>query len=520
MPRILATTWTAQTLRFVHADAGARGRIRILEAGSAELPSADDGRHPIVNGIRSIVGRLKAEKSRLLVLVNRGSVDSASFDVPPATDAELPALVQNLGSRDIPAATEDTIIDYIAYPPRPDGTRSVSAMAMVAENQQLLKQLLEQTGCKSVRVLISTHPLRAFSPRITEAPTENSATTDDGAMDKADLIVSRGLDAADLLLCTNKVPILSRTLRLAPNVPDAEIIRYLRTEVQRTLITAGGQLPRPVNITSVVVIGNERQTTGLDAALSAQFQVAASVATPTSILSSPDSETETEAVNSGDFAPLLAAIVEEATGIPPAIDFANPRRPPVQGSRSIKLIAAGTVAALLVGAGGYYVWSQLNEVDEEIARLTERRNELSQLIKDTEGKRQLANALKSWESNRISWPDELKDLTDRIPSSPELTIGQLTVSPAGAGTAVATFRGTGKTPEVISQMEVKLRDKYHDIQIPAVREVQENNNTLASFQATLRIRSRPVSQFRPSTETPSAPTGAAAPTSAARKGGR
>lgn len=274
MPRIVAITWTAQTLRYVHADAGARGRIRILEAGSAELQAGSDDRHPIVNGIRSIVSRLKAEKSRLLVLVNRGSVDSASFEVPPATDTELPSLVQNLGSRDIPAVTDETIIDFIAYPPRADGSRTISAMAMVAENQLLLKQILEQTGCKSVRVLISTHPLRAFSPAGEDSAT-SPATGDEATLDKANLIVSRGLDAADLLLCTNKVPILSRTLRLASNVPDAEIIRYLRTEVQRTLITAGGQLPRPVNITSVVVIGNERQTNGLDAALSAQFQIAA-----------------------------------------------------------------------------------------------------------------------------------------------------------------------------------------------------------------------------------------------------
>ena len=68
--------------------------------------------------------------------------------------------------------------------------------------------------------------------------------------------------------------------------------------------------------------------------------------------------------------------------------------------------------------------------------------------------------------------------------------------PAGSGMAVASFRGIGTQPEVISQMETNLRDKYHDIQIPAVREVQEGTKVLSAFQATLRIRSRPMSRFQ------------------------
>ncbi|MBL8818694.1 MAG: hypothetical protein JNL58_21885 [Planctomyces sp.] len=491
MARILAITWTAQTLRHVLAETAARGKVSIVDAGQSDVGLEPDQRQAIGNGIQAIVSRLKAEKARLLILVNRGSVDSATFDVPPADDHELPALVQNLAIRDIPGATEDTTVDFIAYPRRADGSRSISAMAMVAENQLLLRQILEQSGSRLIRVLISTHPLRAFSPA-TIAPTSG----EDGELDRANLIVSRGQDAADVLLCSHRVPILSRTLRLAANVPDAEITRYLRTEVQRTLISAGGQLPRPVHIENVHVIGNARQTAGLEAALAAQFQVAATVHQPSSVVPNLEPGAFAETIDSGDFAPLLAAISEESAAVSPALDFANPRKPPVQASRTKQLIAAAVVLVSIVSGAGYYVWSQLNEIDEEIARLVARRNELNQIVKDTEGKRQLAASLKTWENNRFSWPDELRDLTERIPSSPELVIQQLTVSPAGSGTAVASFRGIGKQPEVISQMETSLRDKYHDIQIPAVREVQEGSKVLSAFSATLKIRSRPLSQFQ------------------------
>ncbi len=99
-------------------------------------------------------------------------------------------------------------------------------------------------------------------------------------------------------------------------------------------------------------------------------------------------------------------------------------------------------------------------------------------------------SVSAWEKNRISWPDELRDLTERIPSLPNLTVQQLTISSAGPGTAVATFRGVGASPEIIAQMENNLRDKYHDIRVPGVREQQEGNKVVSTFQATLTIRKR------------------------------
>jgi hypothetical protein len=114
----------------------------------------------------------------------------------------------------------------------------------------------------------------------------------------------------------------------------------------------------------------------------------------------------------------------------------------------------------------------------------------------------LATSLAAWEKNRISWPDELRDLTNRIPSSPDLVVQQLTISSAGSGSAVATFRGVGKQPEVIARMESALRDKYHDIRVPGVREQQNGNKVVATFQATLNIRKRTSSQYQGSDLTP------------------
>ena len=491
MSRHLVINWNARTLRYVYADADRLGRLRVIDAGQQELSADGDANAAIVNGVQQLVARLKADKSKLLILINRGSVDSAMFTVPPAGESELPALVQNIAVRDIPGATDQTPIDFIAYPPHPDGTRSIRAIALVAEEHLLVRQLIAQAGCKSQRVLVSTHPLRAYIPEVIRKEQRG-----DDASESATLIISRGDDVADVLLCVGGLPLLSRTIRLAADVPQPEINRYLRTETQRTLISASGQMAHPAKITHVVIVGNEQQTEGLDDALSEHFQVVAEVVRPISMLADADpGQPFVSIVNSGSFAPLLAAACEDATNVPPAIDFANPRRPPVKASR-VKVFGTIAAAVLLVGGGCFwYVWSQFLEIDEVNARLVIRLNELDELVKDTQAKRQLAASLTAWENNRISWPDELRDLTVRIPSSPDLAVQQLTITSGSPGTAVATFRGVSKLPEFIARMENNLRDKYHDIRVPGVREQQDGTKVTSAFQATLTIRKRPQSLY-------------------------
>ena len=84
MSRLLVINWNARTLRYVHADADRQGRLRLVDAGQDELSAEGETNAAVVTGVQQLVARLKADKSRILILMNRGSVDSAIFTVPPA----------------------------------------------------------------------------------------------------------------------------------------------------------------------------------------------------------------------------------------------------------------------------------------------------------------------------------------------------------------------------------------------------------------------------------------------------
>ncbi|RLS41544.1 MAG: hypothetical protein DWH78_02390, partial [Planctomycetota bacterium] len=81
MPRQLVISWNARTLRYVHTDADRQGRLRVVDAGQDELPGEGELSAVIVAGVQQLVIRLKADKSKLIIMMNRGSVDSATFQV-------------------------------------------------------------------------------------------------------------------------------------------------------------------------------------------------------------------------------------------------------------------------------------------------------------------------------------------------------------------------------------------------------------------------------------------------------
>lgn len=501
MTRILAINWNREVLRFVHADADRQGRVRLLQSGrwpigrdeeaaateGVESPSVAQCSQPAarVAAIRALVSSLKAEKSRLLVLISRGSVDAAAFTLPPADETELPALVMNMALREIPGVTESTPLDFFAGRPEASGTRVACAMAMPGDGQILVQELLRQSGCRSQRILVGAHPLQVFC-----------GTKSDSEPGCVSLVVARGEEAADLLLTCDGQPILSRTIRLEPGGNSEDVCRFLTGEVQRTLISAGGQSVRPTSVSRILLAGNEQQTAGLAAALSVQSEIEPVILRPDSFVDVTGlSADDRELVTSGDYAGLVAAILEDASGARPVIDFANPRRPQVAQGRSKRWLAAAGAAVSLVCGGWYCMDAQFRQIDDQNATLAARLSELNQLVKETQDKRRLATLLTAWEKNRICWPDELRDLTRRMPARPDLVVQQLTAAPAGNGRVVVTFRGQGSQPEVIQQMENSLRDRYHDLRIPGIREQQQGDHTTWAFQTTMTIRSRTTAQY-------------------------
>lgn len=506
--KTLAVSWNTSVVRFVLGESAKGNAVRVLQSGERSLSAidvtdsdadaplngdgdestaleshrtdepapSDDLPAAILMTVQSIVRETKASKARLAVCLNRGLIDATSFNVPPADTAELPVIVRNMTSRQLPGVSEDSLLDFIPDT-NSDGTVSrVTAMTLPRPEQDLIERLAKDSGCAVARAIVVTHPLRLFV----------QPDDDDHAVS---LIISKGRQSGHLLLVRDGMPITSRSLRLPHGLKGDDEALHLASEVQRTLLTVEADLEQDIEITEAVVIGAEMESGPLQAELSSQLGMDVRRVSATSVV---EGEVGEAAVNA--FAPLVAACAEEALGTPPAVDFLNPRKPPKAISGRQRMLAIVATALLLIGGGWYYVNSMFAEARAENVRLKERSRELDELVKDTRSKRNLAKVLTAWDSSRLSWLDELRDLTIRTPSSPDLTIDQFSAASSGRD-FVVSFRGTSKRPDVIRAMEVQLRDKYHSPKTPGIREIRNGKESSWSFQTTMKVRNRPKSSF-------------------------
>lgn len=483
MSKLLAVSWNSRSLRYVLADTQKRGAVRVLAAGEKPIDSdsADEAAtqtSPVVERLREVVGELKAGKASLILCVSRGSVDSAVFTAPPATEAELPTLVHNMARRQLTGLGDEATIDYVSFPPADDGGRRISAMAMAASDEQLVHQMADASGCADAHALIVTHPLRTFAP----------SQEDD--RQSASLIVSKGLQSAHILVVQHQRPVLSRTLRLAPGASRDDEARFVAGEIQRTILTIGDQLEQDTHITNAVLVGSALETSPLAGALEGRIDATVTQTSASELVTGDVVE-----AGQGAYAALIAAVLEAGAGTTAAVDFLHPKQPPTASGRWNRLIAIAAVLLLAIGSGWYYVHSMFAEWHTKIADLEPELEMMKENVANTASMRRQAAGLMRWERSRMSWLDELRDLTIRMPSSPELSVRQFAATPSRNGFTV-TFQGTSRSPEAHRAMELGIQDRFHSTRTPSFSESRNGDNVVWNFRTTLQIRQRSRKDYK------------------------
>jgi hypothetical protein len=476
MPRVLTVQWDQQRIRFAVADTGRRGSASLTAAGVTDVDSGDDPLcERIGQTLKGIVAEHKAEKARVVIALARGSVDVAHLALPMAQDAELPALVANMAPREIPGLAEDAPVDFIAAPAGPDGMRPVTAMALHNDDRLQVESVCRVAGITPARISVAPYALASLIEQ-----NETSQPT---------LLVSSGSGQADILILKDGQPVVARTLRLLGSDDARQQADHINAEVQRTLFSLPSDNLETTDLTRLVVFGDQERTTHFASELAVDFDIAPERIDPLAQLSS---DTDDEADVSG-LASLIGMILEEARGQRAPIDFANPKKPAPPVSRTPKIVAVVATLLLLIGGGWYYAWSQFNEIEQDNARLAARLAELKELNQKASKKRRLDKALTLWDTSRVSWLDELRDLTLRMPPSRDVKIQQLSISPSSGGTFVATFNGTARNAATVETMEFGLRDRWHQLRTPGVREQAQRRrgkDSAWSFQTTMTLKPR------------------------------
>jgi hypothetical protein len=473
MPRLLAIDWDHQNVRLVLADSDRRQNLRVIAVSQTAVAAGEESiEQRIGSALGEAVRAAGGEKARCLIGIGHGQIDLAHVEVPPSTDDEIPDLVVNLAQRELTTATDGTAIDFVAY--KSTGTmRPVCIMVLPDEERAHIQAVCQFAGIQPTRIVPRTFGLKAFG-------TESDPT----------LVVSCTDSSADLALFDRGQPLVARSLRFPTNSTLPRIAGYLTNELRRTLLSHPHEDELPETISQVCVLSNEPLAKALVGPLAEEFETSPVVVNPfvglqTSLPATPDA----------GYSSLLGMLLVESSGERPDVDFLHPKQPPRPTSRTTPFIAAALCFVLLVVGGVWYTQTQFANIDAENERLTKELAELKSLVKKSSPKRQLAKMLSAWEQSRINWPDELRDITLRMPPRSAMTIQNLTVSAGRNGSSVISFRGAATNPDAVAIMESRLRDKYHNPRTPGLREQRSGDKTMWTFQTSMSVKARTKAEY-------------------------
>ena len=160
----------------------------------------------------------------------------------------------------------------------------------------------------------------------------------------------------------------------------------------------------------------------------------------------------------GRFAPLLGMLVDEASGAGHAIDFLHPRRRPEPPDRRRRIVLIGSVIAACVLAVVLLVWNQLSKLDDDIATLRQRSNDLKEKVAEAERKLAASRTVGEFLESDIRWLDELYRLSRDLPSSEEVILTQLTLNTRNPAGGQIVLDGYAREHDHIRAVEESLRN--------------------------------------------------------------
>lgn len=502
MSNILAIDWDEREARFVvAATRGENARVKaaltvpFVELSEEEADSPENagkkskarekaapaGPDPRLGAqLRDILRKHRSGRGPVLVGVNRGNVELVHLTLPPAGDAELAELVHNQIVRELHVGPDDGVVDFLPMTADPDKPRAVTAALLPKAQVDRLRRTCSAAGIVPRRFLLRAYAAASLFSR-TASPPEDVC-----------LLANRIGDEVDLTVLARGEVVFSRTIRLPVDLDESVLIERLTAEVKRTVAVSLQDTADAGPVEGVYLFGGPNEYQNLIDAIQEELGMAAMVIDP---FVAVDNAGQVPPQNAGEFAPLLGMILDEVRGGSHAIDFLNPRQQPEPPNRR-RLY--GTVAAavlLVVASAGYYVWGRIDAAKENNAVVYSELRDLEKLVQTGKKKEQMVAAVREWQAADVCWLDELRDLALRLPSSRDIVIHRMTLSPARGGGGSVNYSGQVRDPSIILRMESAIRDSFHEIESRRVQERLGERDYTWQFGTSMAVAKREAEQF-------------------------
>jgi hypothetical protein len=389
MPRIVAFDIDSVAAQVVVVERRPTG-TSVRHAGQFQLDEAG-GYTPgqLAELLRKELGSVKLSGAKAVALVGGDDVQYRLIDLPPAPKDDLPDMVRFQSVREFAAADEDSPLDFL--PLRGDETapHQVLAARLRAASAARARELCESLDVELARLV----------PRGVAIISACQRLMPELATGKHLIAAPVGNQLEMVLMRDGAVILLRRARVTGEHASDTAVL----SEMRRTVAAAAAQLEGPVD--SAVLVGDKLPFTDSATESGSWGQLVA--LDVSKLLREWDVPPAPQSGESTRLAAVLEAALMEAERTAPALDFANPRQRVVVETPKRTRILGAVAAAVVVIAGGLYVFNQLWRLDRETARLNAMAGDQRAALEKLEPYVERAAAMEKWLATDVTWLDEL-----------------------------------------------------------------------------------------------------------------
>jgi Tfp pilus assembly PilM family ATPase len=453
----LFVQWTRPLCRYLLVERCSQAP-RIQAVGSFEA----DEDQPLVDQLQEELAAQEIRCRQAVLLLPRAELEVSSHQLPPAAKDELPELVGSAVASEFDDAAGTHVTDFLV-------------------TQQ------DETGCEAIAFSLSDQRISDFKSSFKTAGLKLLGITFTGLggvellqqvkqhLSSPAVVIAVSDGDIDLAVVEDHRPILFRSI---PRSAEEDRVRAERlgAEIGRTLALTHRA---DADSTRLYLLGDVGEHEQLAQLLSEQRAVSASVVSPLQHLESAvDVDPPSRYAN-------LLGVACAWNGARLTLDLLNPRRAPQKAGPGRRVAFWGGIAAMLCLAIGYLAWQdraeQLTAISKQEGKLTT----LAKRANKAQGLKDVANAVQAWRSDDIAWLDELRELSERLPSGDQALIRRMSMSTDSQGNGVIDLAVQVSQPGVVANLEDAVRDERHSVSSKRVTESDEKAKLPWTFETRI-----------------------------------
>jgi len=394
------------------------------------------------------------KRAAVAVVFPRQMVTIHRIQLPQVPDSELAAMIRMQATMRLTVPVESVCMDFTPLPILPgSATRDVLLVTVPNDQLAVVRRTLNDAGLELSEVRVSAYC-------VAQAAARAGILRQAAEPGKVDVVAVMRRDFIELTFVRGTTVVFSHSGSSWTSLETIE--KTIRAELTRARMSAAEILGEH-KIERVVLIGSPDVTSAVTDQISTRLDGATiERIDPAAVFLSG---LLPEGIATADVVTIAGAVVGVGQTNIESVDLINPRKAPEKKDlRRIKVLA-GTLAAMLLFAGGYF-WRQgrVNQLTEDVAVIEGENLEIKEALAAGEKDLLQAEKVGDWAQRDIRWLDELVRLKSILPSTDRMFVDNfqlLTIQRGGIG--AIKLDGFARSEADINTLARRLRDAGYGV---------------------------------------------------------